>query len=31
MSVRPIEVANRVQAWTVGARLALETGWDGRV
>lgn len=29
--VRPIEVANRVQAWTVGARLALETGWDGRV
>jgi len=23
-------VANRVQAWTVGARWALEHGWDGR-
>lgn len=26
----PIAVANRVQAWTVGARYALESGWDGR-
>jgi glycogen debranching enzyme len=26
----PIEVANRVQAWTVGARWALEHEWDGR-
>ncbi|MDQ6935239.1 MAG: hypothetical protein M3130_08145 [Actinomycetota bacterium] len=25
-----IPVANRVQAWTVGAALAFETGWDGR-
>jgi glycogen debranching enzyme len=25
----PIELANRVQAWTVGARWALENGWDG--
>jgi len=26
----PVAVANRVQAWTVGARWALEHGWDGR-
>jgi glycogen debranching enzyme len=26
----PIAIANRVQAWTVGARWALEQGWDGR-
>jgi len=25
----PIPAANRVQAWTVGARWALEQGWDG--
>jgi glycogen debranching enzyme len=25
-----IPIANRVQAWTVGARDALERGWDGR-
>ena len=27
---RRIEIANRVQAWTVGARWALEHRWDGR-
>ena len=27
--VEPIPLANRVQAWTVGARWALENGWDG--
>ncbi len=26
----PVEIANRVQAWTVGARWALEHEWDGR-
>jgi hypothetical protein len=26
-----IQFANRVQAWTVGARLALEKRWDGRL
>jgi glycogen debranching enzyme len=26
----PIAIANRVQAWTVGARWALESEWDGR-
>ncbi len=26
----PIPIANRVQAWTVGARWALEQTWDGR-
>jgi len=26
----PIPVANRVQAWTLGARWALENEWDGR-
>lgn len=25
-----ISIANRIQAWTVGARWALENGWDGR-
>jgi glycogen debranching enzyme len=25
-----VAIANRVQAWTVGARMALEAGWDGR-
>jgi glycogen debranching enzyme len=25
-----IPIANQVQAWTVGARFALENGWDGR-
>jgi glycogen debranching enzyme len=27
---RQIPIANRVQAWTVGARWALENEWDGR-
>ena len=27
---RPIPIANRVQAWTLGARWALEQEWDGR-
>ena len=26
----PIPLANRVQAWTIGARWALEHSWDGR-
>jgi glycogen debranching enzyme len=26
----PIAIANRVQAWTAGARWALDNGWDGR-
>jgi glycogen debranching enzyme len=25
-----IPIANQIQAWTVGARFALEAGWDGR-
>ena len=29
-ALEAIPVANRVQAWTVGARWALEHGWDGR-
>ena len=29
--VEPIPLSNRVQAWTVGARWALENRWDGRV
>jgi glycogen debranching enzyme len=29
-AVEPIPLSNRVQAWTVGARWALENGWDGR-
>jgi glycogen debranching enzyme len=28
--LEPVPVANRVQAWTVGARWALEHDWDGR-
>jgi glycogen debranching enzyme len=28
--LQPAPSANRVQAWTVGARWALEHGWDGR-
>jgi glycogen debranching enzyme len=28
--VEPVPLSNRVQAWTVGARWALENGWDGR-
>jgi len=28
--VQPIPLSNRVQAWTVGARWALENRWDGR-
>jgi glycogen debranching enzyme len=27
----PVPIANRVQAWTLGARWALAHGWDGRV
>ena len=27
----PIPIANRVQAWTAGARFALDQHWDGRV
>jgi glycogen debranching enzyme len=27
---RPVPLANRVQAWTIGARWALEHSWDGR-
>ena len=29
-AVAPIPLSNRVQAWTIGARWALEQGWDGR-
>ncbi|MDP9400125.1 MAG: hypothetical protein M3P39_04075 [Actinomycetota bacterium] len=29
-ALEAVPVANRVQAWTVGARRALEAGWDGR-
>ncbi|HZC74902.1 MAG TPA: hypothetical protein VE220_02915, partial [Gaiellaceae bacterium] len=28
--LEPVPIANRVQAWTVGARWALEHEWDGR-
>ena len=28
--LEPVPIANRVQAWTVGARWALEHDWDGR-
>ena len=28
--LEPVRLANRVQAWTVGARWALEASWDGR-
>jgi glycogen debranching enzyme len=30
-SVAAIAISNRIQAWTVGARHALATTWDGRV
>lgn len=30
-AVEPVPLANRVQAWTVGARWAFENDWDGRV
>jgi glycogen debranching enzyme len=30
-ALAPAPAANRVQAWTVGARHALEREWDGRV
>ena len=29
-SVAPVALSNRVQAWTIGARWALEQSWDGR-
>jgi glycogen debranching enzyme len=29
-ALEPIPISNRVQAWTVGARWALEHRWDGR-
>jgi glycogen debranching enzyme len=29
-TLAPVPIANRVQAWTVGARWALEHSWDGR-
>jgi glycogen debranching enzyme len=29
--VEPVPLANRVQAWSVGARSALRRSWDGRV
>jgi hypothetical protein len=28
--VEPVALSNRVQAWTVSARWALENEWDGR-
>ncbi|MGZ8648189.1 MAG: hypothetical protein ACXW08_06125, partial [Solirubrobacteraceae bacterium] len=28
--VEPVALSNRVQAWSVGARWALEHAWDGR-
>jgi glycogen debranching enzyme len=28
--VEPVPLSNRVQAWSVGARWALESRWDGR-
>jgi glycogen debranching enzyme len=30
-ALAPVPIANRVQAWTIGARHALEAGWDGRL
>jgi hypothetical protein len=30
-TLAPIALSNRVQAWTIGARWALEAGWDARV
>ena len=29
-ALSPIPLSNRVQAWTIGARWALQQGWDGR-
>jgi glycogen debranching enzyme len=29
-AVEPIALSNRLQAWTIGARWALEHEWDGR-
>ena len=29
-ALEPVPIANRVQAWSVGARWALENDWDGR-
>ena len=29
-TLAPIPLSNRVQAWTIGARAALERRWDGR-
>ncbi len=29
--LRDIPIANRIQAWTVGAMIAFDAGWDGRV
>ncbi len=28
--LRRIPIANRVQAWTIGAQVALQRSWDGR-
>ncbi len=28
--LQPVPIANRVQAWTIGAEQALRTGWSGR-
>jgi glycogen debranching enzyme len=30
-TLEPVDIANRVQAWTVGARWALENHWSGQV
>jgi glycogen debranching enzyme len=30
-TLRDLPIANRVQAWTVGAMIAFDAGWDGRV
>ncbi len=30
-TLAPIALSNRVQAWTIGARAALEGRWDGRI
>ena len=29
-SLEPVAIANRVQAWTIGAAQALESRWTGR-
>jgi hypothetical protein len=28
--LEPVAIANRVQAWTIGAAYALRSGWSGR-